>query len=148
MSDRFKMTIEPYSEGRVLVYDSDGLAPDVINQINDLCLKEEWRDVYFATLDDGRVGLVCKPTIFVKLMGWRNKKYGKKYPVNLKKEFMRAANEALRHGKKIEEYKEELTKDEKELEKHLEEAVHEVREEKGPEPEEGAEGEVLWDQEK
>lgn len=120
MSDRYKISIQPVDEQRVLVYDSKGLDPDMINKINDLCMKEEWRDVYFATLDDDRVGIVCKPTTFVQLMNWRNKKYGKKFPMNLKKEFMKAANEALKHGRQLYQYKEDLTKEETELKKALE----------------------------
>lgn len=130
MGDLFRLSIQPVDEHRVLVYDSNGLDPDTINQINDLCIKEEWRDVYFATLDDDRVGIVCKPTTFVKIMGWRNKKYGKKYPLNLKKDFMKAANEALRNGRKLYEYKEDLTKDEEEIKKYVEEEIHNNKDKK------------------
>src|SRR5688572_30289225 len=61
----YKINIHKYDDERVIVSDSYGLDEDTINAINNFCLKEEIRDLYFATLDDGTIGLVCKPKTFL-----------------------------------------------------------------------------------
>jgi hypothetical protein len=125
---RYKLTVQPFDSTRVLIYDSYGLDPDTINQMNEMLKTENPKTSYFATLDDDRVGIVCKPKTFLKLMGWRNKKYGKKFPVNLKQEFLKACEEVMQEGKEVVQYKEDLTKNEKEIKDKLKKDVVEIRE--------------------
>ena len=55
---RFKLNISKYDDHRILVYDKKGLSENAVNAINELCKKEHWNDVAFATLDDDRIGFM------------------------------------------------------------------------------------------
>lgn len=124
---RLKIDIQKYDDERVILYGSEGFSDDYINAINDLAMKEEWRDILFATLDDDRVALVCKPVTGAKIFKWDMKKNKVKYPEAMIDDFLKNANEALYSGD-LKLYVDNLTKDEEELKKMLMEEALKSRE--------------------
>ncbi len=127
---RLKTDIQRVDDERVMILFSDGLSESYINSLNDLALKEEWKDIDFATLeDDDRIGLVCKPATAVKIFMWdlKRNKPGEKYPDDFYKDFLRKCNEAL-YEDNLQLYVEKLTKDEEELKKELMEEALKSRE--------------------
>lgn len=120
---RLKVDIQKYDDERVLILFRDGLGEVYINAINDLASKEEWRDVAFATLDDDRIALVCRPVTGAKIFDWDARKNKVKYPEKFVNDFLRKAHQAL-HEDDLQLYTESLNKDEEELKKvFLEEAL-------------------------
>ncbi len=120
---RLKVDIQKHDDWRVLILFRDGIKEDYINAINKLAMKEDWADVAFATLDDGRVALVCLPATGAKIFEWDAKQNKAKHPGNFIKDFLRKANQAL-HDDDLQLYTEALTRDEEELKKYmLEEAL-------------------------
>ncbi len=123
---RLKVDIQRFDEDRIIFWFSKGFNDSYINAINDLAMKEEWSDVLFATLDDDRVALVCRPVTAAKIFDWDTKKNKVKYPEDFKEQFLREANQAM-YGDDIRLYVEKLTKDEEELKKALLEEALEFR---------------------
>lgn len=126
---RFKLTIEKYDEERVLVYDSTGLSDAAVNSINQYCKRWMMHDVKFAELDDGRVGIVCKPKTWMDIMRWNENRTHKKYPKGFFEEFERKCYSVIKEEMDIEKYVEKLTKEEIEMKKKLQEDIVTVREE-------------------
>lgn len=119
---RYKLFIQPYDDDRVLIYNTKGLSDEYINALNDFCLKNEIRDLEFATLDDNRVGVVAKPKTWLDVMSWNEKKHGKDYPADLKSAFINKCKQAMREGKH-QKFIEELTLGEKDLKEYIKEQV-------------------------
>lgn len=120
---RKKLNIQKFDEKRVLIYTSDGLGVGAINVINKIAKKESFHDMYFATLDDNRVGVVCKPPTWVKIMRWNKQNMGIEYPEDLEINFLRMCAVVLKGEEETQQYVEQLTKEEQEGKKVLKEAV-------------------------
>jgi hypothetical protein len=123
---RLKVDIQPFDRHRIIFWGTKGLSEKYINAINNLAQKEEWHDVLFATLDDNRVALVCKPATGAKIIRWDRNKNKQKYPEGFEEDFLREANQAL-YSNDIRLYVEKLTRDEEELKKQLYEEVGKIR---------------------
>lgn len=120
---RIKFSVDRFDDKRVLVYPSNGFKPTFINTLKSFANKEKFFDVEIATLDDDRIGVVCKPTSFFKFIQWN--RTSRQVPVmpGLEWAFLEQCSKVLKEGMEHTEYKEPLSKKEKEIRKRVKEEV-------------------------